>query len=280
MTRFRLVATDLDGTLLDPTGAITPRTRAAIHALRHAGITLALATSRRLTGVVPIAEEIALNGYLILYDGAQIRTYPGSTILAEEPLALPVARQTAEIIAASGLRPIAQYATSRGEELRIAPEQYGDGAEREYLERFFRQITVVPLAELCPDGHTGLLRIVAFGPLDHLERAVAQLTHLPSGQQLLSVGNYGTSELSVFSPNTSKGNALTTLAAHLGIPMEQVFAIGDGINDVSMLPLAGLGVAMGNAEEAARVVARAVTASNGEDGAALAIERYVLRASA
>ncbi|HEX8033814.1 MAG TPA: HAD hydrolase family protein, partial [Ktedonobacterales bacterium] len=257
MTRVRLVATDLDGTLLNPTGAITPRTRAAIQALHDAGITLVLATSRRLTGTVPVAEAIALEGYLILYDGAQTRTYPGDAILAEQPLALPVARQTAATIAAFGLRPIAQYATSTGELLRIAPEQYGDGAEREYLERFFRQITVVPLAELCPDGRQGLLRIVAFGPLERMQQAASQLADLPCGLQLLSVGNYGTSELSIFSPNASKGHALTTLAARLGIPMEQVFAIGDGINDVSMLPIAGLGVAMANAEKATRAVAHA-----------------------
>ena len=276
MTRFRLVATDLDGTLLDPNGEITPRTRAALHALRESGVTLVLATSRRLIGTLPIAEEIALDGYLILYDGAQIRRYPGHAILAEEPLAPAVARQVVEIIAASGLRPIAQYATSRGEELHIAPEQYGDGADHEYLERSLRQIAVVPLAELCPEDRDGLLRVIAFGPLERLERAASQVAHLSCGQQLLSLGNYGTSELSVFSPNASKGNALTMLAARLDIPMEQVFAIGDGINDVSMLPVAGLGVAMGNAEAATRAVADAFTASNVEDGAAVAIERYVL----
>lgn len=281
MTRFRLVATDLDGTLLDPNGEITPRTRAALHALRESGITLVLATSRRLTGTLPIAKEIALDGYLILYDGALIRSYPGGSIFAEEPLASPVARQIAEIIAASGLRPIAQFATSSGEGLRIAPEQFGNGAERkyerEYLERFFHQIAVVPLAELCPEDRDGLLRLVAFGPLERLERAASQVAHLSCGQQLLSLGNYGTSELSVFSPNASKGNALTTLAARLGIPMHQVFAIGDGVNDVSMLSVVGLGVAMGNAEATTRAVADALTVSNVEDGAAQAIERYVLR---
>lgn len=276
MTRFRLVATDLDGTLLDPTGAITPRTRAAIQSLHDAGITLVLATSRRLTGTVPIAEAIGLDGYLILYDGAQIRTFPGDAILAEEPLALPVARQAAETIAACGLRPVAQYATSSGEFLRIAPEQYDDGAAREYLERFFQQLTVVPLAELCPDGCRGLLRLVVFGPLERLQQAASQLAALPCGLQLLSLGNYGTSELSIFSSNASKGRALTTLATHLCIPMEQVFAIGDGINDVSMLLMAGLGIAMANAEKATRAVAQAITASNVEDGAAQAIECYVL----
>lgn len=278
VTCFRLVATDLDGTLLDSNGEVTTRTKAAIHALRKSGIQLVLATSRRMIGTLPIAREIALDGYLINYDGAQTRTYPDLAIIAEEPLAPPVARQVAAIIAASGLRPIAQYATASGEELRIAPEHYGDGADREYLDRFLRQIAVVPLAELCPDERAGLLRILVFGPLERLEHAASQLAHLPCGQQLMSLGNYGTSELSVFSPHSSKGNALTALAARLGIPMKQVFAIGDGINDISMLPVAGLGVAMGNAEDAIRAVAHAVTASNVEDGVALAIERYVLRA--
>ena len=279
MRRFRLVATDIDGTLLDPAGAITPRTKAALRSLRDAGVTLALATSRRLTGTQPIAEEIALDGYLILYDGAQIRAYPGNAILAEEPLELSVARRSAEIIAAAGLRPIAQYADAGGEELRAAQEGHGNGEDSEYVERFLHQTALVPLADLCPDTRGGPLRVVTFGPLERLERAASELTDLPCGWQLLSVGNYGTSELTIFSPKASKGNALTALAARLDIPLAQVFAIGDGINDVSMLPIAGLGVAMANGDAATREVARSIAPSNAEDGAAQAIERYVLEAT-
>jgi hydroxymethylpyrimidine pyrophosphatase-like HAD family hydrolase len=83
--------------------------------------------------------------------------------------------------------------------------------------------------------------------------------------------------LTLFATGVSKGAALARLAADLGVPLAETLAIGDGSNDVSMLRVAGLGVAMGHATPSVRLAADVVTASNGEDGAAQAIERYVLR---
>lgn len=276
--RFRLVVSDLDGTLLDPQGNLSARTIAAVQALSVADIPLILATSRRLTGAAPVAAALGLDGPLILYDGAQVRQYPSGDILAQHALPLPLARQAAAIIASHGLRPIVQHGDPEGERLIVGapnastPER---GRDRAYLEAFAHQIIELPISELLANG-VEPQRIVAFGPLRWLRPAAAAISALPVGWQLLPRGNYGTAELSVFAAGASKGAALLTLAERLGIPRREVFAVGDGINDVSLLEAAGFGVAMANGGPKVRAVARAVAPSHAEDGAAWAIERYVL----
>jgi hydroxymethylpyrimidine pyrophosphatase-like HAD family hydrolase len=98
----------------------------------------------------------------------------------------------------------------------------------------------------------------------------------PLGRQIMPMGSYNEAELTVFAPEASKGEGIRWLAQRLDIPLAQTMAMGDGVNDISMLQAAGLGVAMGNAAPEVRLAADAVTADNAEDGAALAIERYAL----
>lgn len=278
--QFRLVASDLDGTLLDPQGNLSARTLAAVQAVRAADIPFVLATSRRLTGAAPVAAALGLDGPLILYDGAQVRQYPAGDILAQRTLPIPLARQAAAIISSHGLRPIVQHGDRDGERLVVgapAAATQERGRERAYLEAFAHQIVDLPTGELLADG-AAPLRIVAFGPLRWLRPAATAIAALPLGWQLLPRGNYGTAELSVFAAGASKGATLLALAERLGIPRHEVFAVGDGINDISLLEAAGFGVAMANGGPKVRAAARALAPSHAEDGAAWAIERYVLGA--
>ncbi len=275
MVAFRLVATDLDGTLLNPAGELTERTRRVVRTLRDAGIVLALATSRRLAGAAPIAAELELSGPLILYDGAQICDYPSGRIVMEDALNVDVAQEVCERLASRGLRPIAQYSSPNHEHLRVAPSPGGNMLDTTYLSRFASQITQVPLNALCR-GFGSPLRIVVFGSGRHLRLAARSLDNLRCAWQLLPNGNYNAAELTIFAPAASKGQALQHLAERLGIPREQTFAIGDGLNDVSLLRSAGMSVAMGNGCARAREAAHVVALSYEEDGAAEAIERHVL----
>ena len=276
MRRFRLVAADLDGTLLDPAGEVTEKTRSAARALATAGITLVLATSRRFTGVAPIAKSLELSGPLILCDGAQMRQYPDGSILASNALDMQVAQSVVEIIYAHGLRPIAQISDQHRERLLVAPAP--DVVwDANYLTLFADQIVEAPIEALCADG-VDPLRVVAFGDPKRLRAAADEIGMLQCGWQILDMGNYGTAELMVFSPTASKGNTLEILAGRMGIPLSETFAIGDGINDVSLLATAGFSVAMGNAVNEVRAVAHAVARPNSDDGAADSILRYVLEA--
>jgi 5-amino-6-(5-phospho-D-ribitylamino)uracil phosphatase len=273
MGHYQLVAADLDGTLLGPDGELSPATIAAVRALRSVGAILVLATSRRLTGALPVAEALGHEGPLILYDGAQTRAYPSGVVLTTNGLDRRVAQRAVELLADCGLRPIVQHGDETGERLLVGLA--ARDSEETYLARFAHQVTEMPVERLCADGPDPL-RLVAFGPSARLEGAARGIADLACGCQLLAAGNYGASELTVFAPGASKGSALEALAQRLGISMMQTLAIGDGINDVSLLQAAGFGVAMANGAEVVRQVARALAPSHADDGAAWAIRRYVL----
>jgi len=273
--RIRLVVTDVDGTLLDPGGCLTPRTRDAIQALAASGVTLALATGRRWTGASVAASSFDFRGPMIHMDGAMIRTYPDGDLLHSAPLDRVVAQRAAETMAGYGIQPIAQYSDLTDDFLHVSQEVAHPEWTAGYLPAFQHQTRYLPVAQLC-DIAVDPIRLAAFAPLSLLRRVAVDLASHDCGRQLLLFGNYGVAELTLFSSAVSKGNALTILARHLDIPLEETMAIGDGANDISMLRAAGVGVAMGQAPRRVRAIADAVTTSNAEDGLALAIEQYAL----
>jgi Cof subfamily protein (haloacid dehalogenase superfamily) len=275
MADFRLVATDLDGTLLDASGMVTERTRLVVRALRDSDVVLALATSRRFTGAAPVAAELDLVGPLIVYDGAQVRDFPSGAILMDDALDADVAQQVCGRLASQGLRPIVQYGSTDGETLRIGPALGDYMLDATYLAHFASQITEAPVDALCPD-QPHPLRIVTFGSRRRLRAAAQALADLPCATQVLPNGNYNAAELTVFAPTASKGHAMLRLAERLGIAPAHTFAIGDGLNDVSLLRSAGMAVAMANGCAEVRAIAHIVAGSHAEDGAAAAIERHVL----
>jgi hydroxymethylpyrimidine pyrophosphatase-like HAD family hydrolase len=279
MADFRLVATDLDGTLLDAAGMLSERTRLVVRALYDSGIVLALATSRRFTGAASVAAELDLAGPLIVYDGAQVRDFPSGSIMMEDALDPDVAQAVCERLDREGLRPIVQYGSVDGEFLRIGPALGERMLDATYLAHFASQISEAPIHALCR-GPLHPLRIVTFGSRRRLRAAALALAALPCATQVLPNGNYNSAELTIFSSTASKGHALERLGERLGIPREQTFAIGDGVNDVSLLRSAGLAVAMANGCAEARAAANVVARSHVEDGAAEAIERHVLRGAA
>jgi len=269
------VVTDVDGTLLDPGGCLTPRTREAIQALAASGVTLALATGRRWTGASVAASSFDFRGPMIHMDGAMIRTYPDGEMLHSAPLDRVVAQQAAEAMARYGIQPIAQYSDLTDDFLHVSQEAAHPEWTATYLPAFQQQTRYRPVAQLC-DIAVDPIRLAAFAPLSILRRVAVDLASHDCGRQLLLLGNYGVAELTLFSSAVSKGNALKILAHHLAIPLDETMAIGDGANDISMLRAAGVGVAMGQAPRRVRAIADAVTTSNAEDGLARAIEQYAL----
>lgn len=278
VARIRLVATDVDGTLLDPQGCVTPRTHAAIQALSACGVTLALATGRRWTGASQVAATVGFQGPMIVFDGAMTRSYPNGEILSAATLNRAAAQHAAEAMASYGIQPIVQFSDHMEEYLHVAEDAVHPEWTAAYLPMFQEQIRFRPVAALC-DAGIDPVRLVAFAPLTILRRVAVDLASPAWGRQLLHTGNYGTAELTLFASPVSKGNALAHLARRLNIPIEETMAIGDGLNDTSMLRAAGLGVAMGHAPRRVRASARVVTGSNGEEGWARAIETYALGSS-
>jgi len=274
---FRLVVSDIDGTLLDEQGILTAETRRVIMAVEKAGICFALATSRRWTGARPIAQGLGLSIPLIIYDGVQTRQFPGGEVLDEQHLDSVKAEQGALVMAKHHLQPILQYGDRHGDRLVVGPlpdGQLHSNHAAKYLSNFVDQVQEVPLEDLAR-LEPNPLRLVAFGLYDHLLAAAEEIAVLECGWQVLPYGSYGAAELSVFAPSASKGTATAALCRQLGISREEVLAIGDGPNDVSLLSAAGFGVAMDNGSQDVKAIAQAIAPSNRENGAAVAIARYV-----
>ncbi len=272
---YRLLMIDIDGTLLNEQGQITPRTRRAVTAAQDAGVAVVLATARRYFSASQFAADLGLNAPVASYDGAFICLHPSGERWHSDPLPAVVGQAAVDAIARHGLQPMAQYALEDGEHILTGYPSGDTPWSGVYFDIYADQLERRPLHELCAGEHDPL-RIVVLGPQERLEAIAAELRPLPCQLYINPQGSYDSAELAVLSPTTSKGNALTVLSSRLQLSPEQTMALGDSYNDLSMLGLAGLGVAMGQAPPEVRAVARALTLPNTEDGAALAIERYLL----
>lgn len=266
---------DIDGTLLDEQGEITPRTRRAIQAAVAAGVLVTLATARRYFSAAIFAADLALNAPLATYDGALIREYPSGETWHLDLLGASPGQAAVDAIARHGLQPVVQQMLPDGERMLSGPESADTPWVATYFNVFSDQLERRPFSELCADN-VDPLRVVAFGPLEQLEPIAAELRPLPCALYLNPRGNYNSAELSIMSPTASKGNALSVLSSRLQISAGETMAIGDSFNDLSMLSQAGLGIAMGQAPPEVRAAAHALTLPNSADGVAIAIERYLL----
>lgn len=271
----RLLAIDIDGTLLDPHKKLTHRTRQAVQMAQQTGAIVTLATARRYGNSRPFAEELDLDIPLITYDGALIIKHPQKEILHTEPLAADIAQQAVNRIIDHRLQPIVHHHfLESGEETWAAPAEFDTPEVGIYLEHY-PNVRRIHQNELCA-GAPSPLRIAVFADVEAIERLTSDIAALDCAWYAIKSGNYGCGELVIMNKRCNKASGVIALAQSLNIPLQQVMAIGDNINDMTMLQMAGLGIAMGHAPAEVRAIADAVTASNREDGVALAIERYIL----
>lgn len=264
-TPIRLVATDLDGTLLRSDGAISARTRAVLASLRERGIPLVMVSARPPRSLCQIGKAIGVEGVAIGCNGALIYDAATETILDHWPLSAEVATRLV-----GDLRqrlPDAYFAVENGVHY---------GWERGYLairgrppedERLIADaltLCSVPVSKLLMRHPTlEADEMLAVGREVAGEDAVA--TH--SGARLLEISAAG----------VNKAAALATLCARLNIAPSHVVVAGDMPNDIPMLRWAGHSIAVANAHHEAISAANIQTASNDEDGVALALEALLSR---
>ncbi|GHO87862.1 Cof-type HAD-IIB family hydrolase [Dictyobacter formicarum] len=270
----KMIAIDIDGTLLTPQKQISPRTQATIRAAQEAGIIVTLATARRYENSKPFADLLGIQIPLITCDGALILDHPAGIVRHTQLLPAELAQQTVDILVAHRLQPIIHHISGAIEETWSGHAEFDNLG----LERYFREFPRVkrkPHDVLCA-GQPDPIRVVSFASEEAIERVTPAIAQLPCAWNTIQRGNYGCAEITVMQHSCSKATGVAILASHLGIPMTQVMAIGDNNNDREMIEIAGWGVAMGQAPEAVKASANAVTATNLEDGVAVAIERYAL----
>jgi Cof subfamily protein (haloacid dehalogenase superfamily) len=267
---IRLLALDLDGTLIGPDLRLWPRTRAAILAAVEGGVHVSLATGRMPTSAQPFAAELGLHDPVIAYQGALVRAAPPADrrlgrLIYHRPLPAEVARETIRWTRERGFAPhlnhlerfiipdgdprTDDYSAFLGAQAEIVPD----------LERWIRR----PVSKVLAVGPTG-------APLAFLEAARVHF----AGRAEVTVSH--PEFLEFLAPGVSKGQAVRWLARRLRIPLEQTLAIGDQYNDLEMIAAAGHGVAMPSAPPAVQGAARYIAAPLADEGAAEVIELLVL----
>ncbi|HDQ70874.1 MAG TPA: HAD family phosphatase [Chloroflexi bacterium] len=268
---IKLLALDLDGTLFGDDLVISPRVRMCIAEAQNQEVIVTLATGRMFDFTRPIAQDLGITVPLITYQGGLIQAPDDDAPLYQATMD---ARLVSEILTWQAQRegtPVL-YA---GDSVYLQQDQHWS---EDFLHGMVgeRLIWVDDLFSVL-DAYERLIKLIIVAEASDADRIEAE-TRGHFGHQVEVVRSH-TMFVEVNPPGVTKGNALARLAAHLAVPQAQVMALGDQGNDETMVAWAGLGVAMGNASPAVKAVADWIAPPLAEDGAAVAIEHFVLNAS-
>jgi len=264
---IKLVALDLDDTLLNSKLKISPETAAAVRSAVELGVTVTFATGRMYSSALPYARELGLDVPLITYQGALMKTSNSQEVLYNKPVPMDLAREILSFAAEEGLD-VNMYLE---DSLYV---RSGNSSINEYVKLARVPYKAVPdLAEVMVSEPHKLLIVASPGKIDRL---AAELQERWEGKLHLTKSKPYFLEFT--HPAATKGQAIDSLAAELGIGREEIMAVGDSYNDLDMIDYAGVGVAMGNAVQEIKDRADYVTRGNNEHGVAEAIRRFVLEA--
>lgn len=274
---YRLIAIDIDGTLLDDNKTVTEKTARAIRQAIDHGAWVTLCTGRGLLTSAGIVRQLALNAPLILNGGALI-----FDACIHRTLYVRNLSRSAALDAVHHLRA-----------LRLHPVVYAPLPESQYFyfdacdptnRAFQRYVENNPGRAQRVDDVLGMIRtdpamVAATDRVDCIHALAPDArARLPEMTVTLEISptDHEYCHLTITPHGVSKGSGLRELALLLGIDLAETIAVGDNLNDLDMLTIAGLGVAMGNAVPEAKARAAYVTASNNDDGVAKVIERFIL----
>lgn len=267
---YKLVAIDMDGTLLNNENDISERNRRAIEKAGDKGVYIVLATGRILKSALSYSRRLNLNKPIISCNGAVISDADGK-IIYESLLDRETTRKLIEI----------------GNKNNIYYHIYTEDAfySNVYVEEVLKFYQIGDSDNSQIDYHlfedpeeiiNGDLNIYKFFFLDQDEKKLEILRNQLSELDNISISSSWSNNVEVMGKNTSKGHGLKYLCERLNISQEEVIAIGDNENDLPMIDYAGMGVAMDNAIDKVKAVADIKTLKNDEDGVARIIEKYIL----
>lgn len=262
----KLVAFDVDGTLLGESLLLRPRVLEAIAKMQAKGIDGCIVTGRMYRSVLPYVRELHFHAPVVCYQGAAVIDPSDDTVVSDMPLPNAVAVEVVEYAREHGLH-VQLYANDRFfvEQLNAYSQLYASisGVQPE----------LVTSLRAAFDGRDSTKAVLIAEP----DVAAA---HLPKIRERLDGRAYVTRSLpqfiEVMNPEVDKGRALAIVAERAGVTLDQVVAIGDSWNDAPLLRAAGFGIAMGSAPDELKAIADAVVGDVESDGVAEALERYVI----
>lgn len=276
--RIRLVAVDLDGTLLDSCYRVSPANRAAVRDLVDDGIHVVPVTGRRFSMGVTYAEQLGLDGLMVFQNGAVIKELGGRHLVWHRALPFRLVREVACLGRASGFSPILFCEPEGGGTVLIE-----DGiAQHRRLDRYLTEgwNDVRLLSRFEGLRRDDILQVLFTGGVREIRRLENAVARRFGEDVKLLVTEYAPRDLSlldVMSPGVSKGDALERVGRLLGVAPSETVAIGDNFNDVDMLNHAAVPLLMANAPAELKARYRRQLPSNDRSGVAWGIWRRVLR---
>ena len=271
----RLIALDIDGTLLDEKSQLPAANRDAVVAAHARGLEVALVTGRRYDFAMPIARQIPCPLTLIVNNGALVKSSSGETQLLNL-LPHPVARRV--LNEAEAYRELASVCFNRPLKNQVIYERidFDDPLRGPYFQRNREYLgEMVPLHECLTEDP---IQVMFTGYAQQMREVESFLAGLPfASDYSLAVTVYDKRDfglVDVIAPGCSKGTTLAEWVRRRGWSREDVMAIGDNLNDLEMLQYAGLPVVMGNSVPQLKGLGWRETLSNDQGGVAAAIEMY------
>jgi Cof subfamily protein (haloacid dehalogenase superfamily) len=264
--KYKLVAFDLDGTLLGEELLLRPRVLSAIGKMRELGVQGCIVTGRMYRAALPFVRQLQFTAPVVCYQGAAVVDPQTDDVLQDVPL------PNAEALA------LETYAKSNGLHVQLyANDRYYCEERNRYSDLYANISGVEPIVvpSLSRQFETwDATKACIIAEPDVVEQ------HLPRVRALLGERAYVTKSIpwfiEVMNSQVNKGKSLEIVARYLDVPLEEVLAIGDSWNDAPLLKAAGFGVAMGSAPQELREIADVVVADVENDGVAEAVERFVL----
>ncbi len=273
---IRLLAVDIDGTLLNPEFQISPADLGALRRAHQEGIEIVVVTGRRHTFALPIVLQLSFGLWLISSNGAITRSLSGETF-HRDLLPADVCRKLCAAMREFRGNTVLTFDIEAKGAIVLERMQELNGSIQRWLEKNLQYIDfVIPIEKSLT---TDPVQAMFCGPIAHMRQALAALEASGLEKEITVLRTeYPLRDLSivdVLNQGCSKGHALERWAKHRAVPREQVMAIGDNYNDIEMLAFAGLPFIMGNASEELRRDGWAVTLPNDQSGVAAAIEQVL-----
>lgn len=269
---IKMIAIDLDGTLLNENHGLNPATIQAVKAAKVAGVKVVLCSGRPLSGVAQYFEALGLTepgDYVISYNGAMVQHADTGVVLVQHTLS------------AQDFKDMANLAETLGVHIQALDESqlYTPNADISQYTVRESYLVKMPLFYRQADSFQESKRFAKLMMIDQPALLAAAKQKIPSEYfDKYYIVNSEPFFLEILNKAVNKGNAVKALADAIGIKLSEVMAIGDQANDIPMIKVAGIGVAMGNAALETIAAADVQTATNVEDGVAKAIEKYALKA--
>jgi len=266
---YKLIAIDVDDTLLTDDLIVTEGTKRAMEQAIAQGVTVTLATGRMFASAQKIAKQIELNVPIITYQGALVKTLLDGKVLYERHVPADAVKKLHAFVEANNLHL----------QLYVDDELYG-AVDNDKIAAYSK-LTNIPY-KIDPNYERLLERpmhkLLIIDDPAKLDEIAEQLRPLIGDRVHMtkSKAHY----LEFMHKEGTKGHALQFLAGHIGCKIEETIAMGDAWNDREMIAAAGLGVAMGNATDALKEIADYVTLTNNDEGVRHVIEKFVLNGSA